>query len=179
MLDNVVAILTSTTCGMTCWTAKEPICRCSCGGANHGAMLNDDGSPPPKRTCQMKRTVYELVGIDPSYAKLYPVCKRYNSAVGWQSLSEGVTRSLGGEFKPYVFHTPWTDTSDHAPARIKRASEDQVNRWDELAPYRQGRRPYLLWVRQEMPDANFCPDDRECEKCIDQMMYGFLNNEEE
>ena len=29
-------IITLSKCDLSCWLAKERVCRCKCGGANHG-----------------------------------------------------------------------------------------------------------------------------------------------
>lgn len=55
------AITTGSTCGDGCWHAREEICRCSCGGANHGILLN--GGEQPQRTCKIDGNFYELAGI--------------------------------------------------------------------------------------------------------------------
>jgi len=55
------AVMTGSTCGDACWHAREEICRCSCGGKNHGILNN--GGERPKRTCKIDGKFYELVGI--------------------------------------------------------------------------------------------------------------------
>jgi hypothetical protein len=57
----VKIILTSTTCGVACWHAHEDICRCSCGGKNHGILKN--GGEQPERTCKINGKVYKLVAV--------------------------------------------------------------------------------------------------------------------
>lgn len=37
------SILTDATCGEACWTAKEELCKCSCGGHNHGCLNSPEG----------------------------------------------------------------------------------------------------------------------------------------
>ena len=53
--------LTGTTCGFACWEAREEVCRCSCGGANHGIFKR--GGEQPKRTCKIRSFWYELYSI--------------------------------------------------------------------------------------------------------------------
>ena len=60
----MIGYLTGSTCGDMCWHAREEICRCSCGGANHG-ILNRGGCAP-KRTCKIDGEFYELAGITAS-----------------------------------------------------------------------------------------------------------------
>ena len=58
-----IAILTTATCGDGCWHAREEVCRCSCGGRNHG-ILNRGGAMP-KRTSRADQNLYELVAVIP------------------------------------------------------------------------------------------------------------------
>ena len=58
----VEAILTSATCGDGCWYAREKVCRCSCGGKNHGCLL-EAGAARPARTSRIQGTLYELSAI--------------------------------------------------------------------------------------------------------------------
>src|ERR1017187_9268555 len=41
--------LSNHTCSEACWFAREEVCRCSCGGKNHGIMLAN-GTERPART---------------------------------------------------------------------------------------------------------------------------------
>ena len=51
-------ILTQSTCGEACWEAREDLCRCSCGGRNHGILRN--GGTRPSRTRKMGKFWYEI-----------------------------------------------------------------------------------------------------------------------
>lgn len=53
--------ITGSTCGDACWHAREEVCRCSCGGANHGIL--NKGGERPTRTCKIDGHFYELAGI--------------------------------------------------------------------------------------------------------------------
>lgn len=55
------AVMTGSTCGDACWHAREDVCRCSCGGVNHGILLA--GGDRPQRTCKIDGQFYELAGI--------------------------------------------------------------------------------------------------------------------
>jgi hypothetical protein len=59
------AVMTGSTCGDMCWHAREEVCRCSCGGANHGILTK--GGAQPKRTCKIEN-FYELVAVIPGRA---------------------------------------------------------------------------------------------------------------
>jgi len=58
------SFLTGSTCGDACWHAKEEVCRCSCGGKNHGILLKGDNQQP-LRTRKIDGQFYELVAIIP------------------------------------------------------------------------------------------------------------------
>lgn len=55
-------IITGTTCGESCWAAQEDICRCSCGGRNHGVLRTSDGSRP-ERTSKINGIMYRLIAV--------------------------------------------------------------------------------------------------------------------
>ncbi len=54
--------LTTTTCAANCWLAKEDVCRCMCGGSNHGVLLVD-GAEQPARTRSIQGRVFELMAL--------------------------------------------------------------------------------------------------------------------
>lgn len=58
---KIFSFLTGHTCGDHCWHARELVCRCSCGGANHGILLK--GGERPQRTRKIDGHFYELVSI--------------------------------------------------------------------------------------------------------------------
>jgi hypothetical protein len=55
-------LLTNHTCSEACWFAREEVCRCSCGGKNHGILLSADGKKP-QRTCLIHYKRYRLEAI--------------------------------------------------------------------------------------------------------------------
>lgn len=57
-------ILTDTTCGESCWHAREDVCRCSCGGRNHGVLLDANGERPI-RSCKINGMRYTLFAVGP------------------------------------------------------------------------------------------------------------------
>lgn len=57
---------TMTTCGANCWHAKEDVCRCMCGGDNHGVLLKE-GAEQPARTRRIKGRMFGLTGIHQSW----------------------------------------------------------------------------------------------------------------
>ena len=134
------SILTDATCGEACWTAKEDVCKCSCGGHNHGCLLTTEGVQPT-RNCKIDSFRYELVAIG-KYSEIYQqgqnICKEgYRKIIGHSTYSYGVT-------------------DPGSPARVKAASSVQVANWKELDTYKKMERlefyhnkPYMLWKRVE------------------------------
>ena len=135
------SILTDATCGEACWTAKEDVCKCSCGGHNHGCLNSPEGITP-KRTCKIDGFRYELVAID-KYSDIYKEGERINKEEG--------TKKIIGTYT-YYYH----GTEPGALARVKCASTIQIVNWVELEQYKKMERvelfhnkPYLLWKRVE------------------------------
>jgi len=155
----IVAFLSEATCGEACWEAREDVCRCSCGGKNHGCMRTADGTRP-KRTAKIDSHRYELKAV--GGPELHAEAQAINKAAGPYRV-DPVTYSDGSKGQ-YTYHYRETDTG--APARLKPATKDQVARWPELAAYRENLPdvwakanpekcwaqwpglPYLLWVKQ-------------------------------
>lgn len=136
---KMLSIITDATCGEACWTAKEEICKCSCGGNNHGCLTSPEGVQP-NRTCKIDGFRYELVAIG-KYSDNYKEGERINK-------EEGVKKVIGNY--SYFYNV----TEPGALARVKCASEIQIANWKELATYKKMERvelfhnkPYLLWKR--------------------------------
>lgn len=124
-LSPIIAFLSQATCGEACWEAREDICRCSCGGKNHGCMPTPDGTRPT-RTAKIDGFRYELKAVGP---ELYAEAEAINKAAGYK-LVDKVTETL-------TYHYDWEYTDKGAPARIKKATKDQLARYPELAAYRE------------------------------------------
>ena len=136
---------TEATCGEACWCAREDICRCSCGGKNHG-ILRDPNGKRPERTAKIDGYRYVLlaVGLDGISQQAQDI----NHAAGPRRVDK-VSDTL-----TYTYH--WQDTDKGAPARVKPASKDQIARWPELTAWRgqddwerYSNPVYLLWKRQD------------------------------
>lgn len=143
-MSPLAAFLTESTCGEACWHAREDVCRCSCGGKNHGCLRSEDGERPA-RTAKIDGYRYELKAVGTG---LYDEAKRINDSVGYKEIHR-ITPTL-------VYHYHWHETDKGAPARLKPATKDQRAKWPELSAYRD-MKPweycYLLWVRCEMPQG--------------------------
>ena len=75
--NPVMTILSGHTCGEACWHARDEVCRCSCGGANHGILNN--GSVRPERTSKKDGHFYIIAGIAPSYREANKMLTEYLS----------------------------------------------------------------------------------------------------
>jgi hypothetical protein len=162
-MNPLVAFLTEATCGEACWTAREDICRCSCGGKNHGCMRTAEGVRPT-RTAKIDGSRYELKAVGDR--ELYREAEAINKANGPRSVDH--VRQEGKIVHTYTYH--WHETDAGAPARLKSATKDQVAKWPELSAYRDNLPevwakanpnecwaawpglPYLLWVKIQ-PEA--------------------------
>ena len=81
----ILSILTGATCGDNCWHAREEVCRCSCGGVNHGCLL-EEGKERPARTCRIQGEDYTLVAVG-LLNEIYPKAKALNGQV-WKDVSK-------------------------------------------------------------------------------------------
>jgi hypothetical protein len=151
-MSPIIAFLTEATCGEACWHAREEICRCSCGGKNHGCMKTADGSRPT-RMSKIDGHRYELMAVGPYRGEtgVYAAAKKINDATP-------VT---------IKFRYRWHETDKGAPARVKKATKDQFAKWPELKAMYDAREqaaktatcyaqlerlapwPHLLWVKLE------------------------------
>lgn len=125
---TIDALITGHTCSEACWTAREDVCRCSCGGKNHGILLN--GGQRPDRTCRIQGKRYRLA----SMGDFMQVCHERHS----------------------INEASWKASYIHA-AIDKPATESQW-KWPEVSAWMDAHPrvatcgsvsrdvPYLLWV---------------------------------
>jgi len=143
-MTGIQAILTPTTCGEACWKAEELVCRCSCGGKNHGCLKTEDGIRPT-RTAKIDGIRYELKAVNSQ--EVYDEAERINKESGPR---ESIAYTQGGKPTDY----PWAYTDPGAPARVKHATTSQLAGWPELAAWREMTKQelyfnpvILLWVK--------------------------------
>lgn len=179
----VMAILTTQTCGEACWHAKEEVCRCSCGGRNHGC-LNHSGEAKPERTAKIDGHAYKLIAVG-KFSELMENARNINRAAGYRSVDKPMTviDGTGSNYTPEQikaardagkrvwfnqYKYTWNETDSGAPARMKTASASQ-RKWKELAGWQNGA-VYLLWQRLEMPTkpAELVVDSETGEPLVDQ-----------
>lgn len=131
----VHAILSDITCGEACWCAKEDICKCSCGGKNHGILRTADGTRPV-RTAKIDGYKYELLAVGERH-NLYPEVDKLIKALPLKA-----TDKISDEL---TYHYHWHDTDKGSPIRLKYATPIQVEHWDELTAFRGlGRNEFIL-----------------------------------
>lgn len=159
------AIQTETTCGPNCWYAKELACRCSCGGANHGILL-EVGTAQPQRQSRIAGYMYYLAEVG-YYQDIRKSARMWNLSQGFEHIGDSVelAYSLDPKKKTYRYHSHWYGNEIGCPSRVKKASAIQLKSWPELTAYRDMDEVYLLWVRVEMPEGDICYDD--CPTCDD------------
>ena len=143
--DGLMAILTESTCADPCWYAREDVCRCSCGGRNHGVLLQD-GAERPARTKKVGRYRFQLVGIAINHHGAIDAVRELYDAIGER-------RPASDSLRP-----GWGEPGRYCSAG---ATEREADKWPELEPYRDwyklqpgeapinahDRRPYLIWER--------------------------------
>jgi hypothetical protein len=129
-------VLTDATCSEACWHAREEVCRCSCGGKNHGCLKAENGVQPI-RTAKIDGVRYELRGV----------------GVGVEKEAQRINREAGIKF--YYAHTARKHYGYTPVALMRKASAAQLDKWPELAAEKERlagepswrRNCYLLWVR--------------------------------
>lgn len=130
------SILTGSTCGFACWQANEEVCRCSCGGANHGILRL--GGVQPQRTAKIDGQFYELVGIMSSEghdcaASFFHAVDEERSSIE-QERFPGLDRWAYGEYREYRT----------LPILDRKLTATQ-ERWPEVQAVKGARR--LIWAR--------------------------------
>lgn len=116
-------ILTGHTCGDACWHAREDVCRCSCGGKNHGILCGTHGEQP-ERTSRKDGRVYKLVAVSPSYI-------------------EAVTAERNG-LKDYPDADLYCWPKRLAPVIMRQATAAQDN-WTEVKAVHSDSYKFLIW----------------------------------
>jgi hypothetical protein len=132
----ILGILTGSTCGDACWHAREEICRCSCGGANHGIL--NRGGDRPQRTCRIDGNLYELAGI---LSRAGHDC----AATFFRQCDEEVSRVINERF-PGLDRWAYGEyrAERTMPVVERKASATQL-RWPEVAAVQGACR--LIWAR--------------------------------
>jgi len=142
------AMITEQTCGDACWHAKEDICRCSCGGRNHGILRTADGERP-ERTRKIKGAMYQLIAVSPAPE----VCECAHDAYEPIDNLHRTIENRAIERKVCTFGDIYYAQGyrmEHLPVFTKTASDGEIERWPELAIWRNSGKwfkPLTLWLR--------------------------------
>ncbi len=143
-MDSILAYLTEQTCGEACWHAKEDICRCSCGGSNHGCLRDASGAQPV-RSAKIDGYMYQLQGVGAD--DLDKIGDNMNKDSGLY------IRNYGSDSINYSYNSARSRDKMYrgSPAKARYATESQIEKWPELSQWR-GKDRYqnpctLLWVR--------------------------------
>ncbi len=141
----MLAILTASTCGEACWHAREELCRCSCGGANHGCLKRADGIQPV-RTCRVSGVRWKLAGVGPD---VDDEAARINMEAGIQYRFAHTARQWWGEI-PAAITRPASSAHRNWPECAAGFAEYDARRASgECAAYYMRSWPRLLWVRAD------------------------------
>jgi len=147
MLALTVAFLSETTCGEACWHAKEKICKCICGGKNHG-ILKSTGEQPT-RTCKIDGYRYELLAVG-ERKQLHDEINRLMKALPYRTEHT----EIDYQGKKYEYQYTWKETSAGSPIRIKYATAIQCEKWSELSQFKglehfdfYEKSPTLIWKK--------------------------------
>lgn len=154
-MKAIVSILTAATCGAECWYAKQDVCRCSCGGKNHGVMLTKDGTQP-ERTARIDGFMYRLEAVGP-YTKINDLANRALTQLGWKRLDPKITYGDGT-----IYHFAHYAHDTGSAIRAKPASGNQLN-WPEVKQFANCNHPYILWVKTPMDKPVWC--EGPCARC--------------
>lgn len=140
---RIVAFFSDITCGENCWNAKEDVCRCECGGRNHGIHLRGENAV---RACRINGRRYELVSVGKRSDLLDQVTqlvieddiakghRRYDPETGKLQAKSSYSNSETG--------TRWFNSSYVHPSEyqgngstyvLKYATLSQCLKWQELA----------------------------------------------
>jgi len=145
------ALYTEQTCGDACWHAREDVCRCSCGGKNHGCLRTEDGEQP-NRTRRIKDMMYQLVAVSPSPETCTAAIDAYHPIdelhrkIEQKAIDTG--RCTYGDINYAEGYR-----MKCLPCYTKTATEGEMKRWPELAAWRDNThwfKPLTLWVRVDM-----------------------------
>lgn len=140
---SIVAILTGATCGEACWSAREEVCRCSCGGKNHGISLSGGETT---RTAKIDSVRYKLEAVG-KHSDLLKEAWKINKSIIYSIYWDSGYKKLKISCKGHL--------DKEAPARVRYATSEQVKRWRELEVFKTenglgfDRSAALLWVRTD------------------------------
>lgn len=143
-------------CGDNCWEAKDDLCRCACGGRNHGIRKKQPHCHQIKRSCIAFESVYELLEVEqPANAEneLLPTANELCRPI----LLDNKARTLNKDAGIFYYPRAATDKKPvgYLPHAILRPlTESQTTKWAEARAWRDINplsyaiysKPRALWV---------------------------------
>jgi hypothetical protein len=112
-----------------------------------------EGAEQPARTAKIDGIMYELGGVG-THPDMCHRASEFNEMMPRvverpKQYKDYITGKL--VWSQYVYR--WDVTDSGAPARVKAATKSQIEKWPELEGDWDDywNKPYLLWVRREMP----------------------------
>lgn len=125
------------TCGDQCWHARELVCQCSCGGANHGILLADDGKQP-QRTSKIEGNFYELVSIVAHDPKDTPITTLRKASTELDRICDERFPGLS-----WLGYGEWR--REKTMPIVDRAISSTQQKWPEIVAVKGAQR--LIWAR--------------------------------
>lgn len=147
----ITGLFSMTACGPACWEARDDVCKCSCGGRNHGVHRHRvPGTAGLKRQKIYSGFIFEFDRVSPpedrgsgqygpDVVALDRYCQELNTKAGVRHLYAHTTRNHYGEFPIAI---------------MRQATDAEINKWPELAEWR-GKvngiygKPYVVWLRRD------------------------------
>ena len=144
------AIITNHLCNFSCWEAREKICRCECGGKNHGILNTKDGVKPPRRS-RINGVAYTLLAVAEN--NLHKLARGINEQSG--PYKEEKITAYDGKLLHYRYF--YHDNDPNAPCRVKTATKAQLSKWVELSAYKNipgWKSVQLAWLKDGIVLSN-------------------------
>lgn len=160
MTRSLISVLTDATCSFSCWYAEQEICRCSCGGKNHGALL-DPKNPVPERIVKINGGRFRLEAVG-EFTEIRALFVKFVRRLGWAKITQEIrdTKNLAYH-QPYYGHTV---KGPNTPVVMQKAMDRHYS-WPELK-LMGNKELHLLWVNLIQPEPLWCPNVIECERCL-------------
>lgn len=153
----MIGIFALIACGPQCWEAKDDVCRCSCGGKNHGMHRHKrPGFEGLRRQMVYQGFIFELQEVStPEETGKDVNAMTIARPVGLCDKAQEINKAAGIR---YAFaHTAREHFGEFPVAITRRATESQIAKWPELSKWREVSphsfalygRPSILWLRRD------------------------------
>lgn len=146
-----------TACGPACWEARDDICRCSCGGANHGCHRGAAHSLTAglKRQKVYEGFIWELAGV----SEPLDMGSGFFAPSHFDEQAQALNEAAGVSF--LYAHTARKHYGEFPVAIVRPATDGEIARWPELAKWRGLNfalygKPELFWTRRDDLTRQVC-----------------------